>query len=58
MTPQMFITLLCALAMGVLVGFIGHELTGSFRAGAASGLLVGMPLGTIMGAMLGARTGA
>ncbi len=58
MSPLLLITLLCAIAMGVLVGFIGHGLTDSFQTGVTFGAFVGTPLGVIIGAMLGAKMGA
>ena len=58
MSPLILITLLCACAVGVLVGFIGHGLTGSIQTGVIFGTFVGMPVGVVIGAMVGAKMGA
>lgn len=55
MTILVFVTVVCAISMGVLTGFIGHEITGSLSTGALAGLVVGLPLGAIIGTMIGVR---
>lgn len=58
MSPMLLIMLICAIAMGALTDFIGHEITGSIQIAATFGALVGMPAGAMLGAVLGSKTGA